>query len=117
MARKPAASEKKESVWRQRARRFAYVVVIVQLVGIVAFLGVLLVGERSRFTLIALYLPRHPLLIASIGAALLVPFARRRVKILLPVQIVLSLVVFFPVMGCNVATSRHLDKPIRLVTY
>lgn len=106
-----------ESRWKRRARRFAFYGVALELIGIAAFILTLLVGERSRLALVMLYLPRHPLLVMAILATLLVPFGRRYVRLLLPIQVLVCLIVLFPVMGFTLSTSARADRPIRLVTY
>jgi vancomycin resistance protein VanJ len=102
---------------RERLRRLLFFALVVELVAIALFLAVLLAGERSRATLIALYLPRHPLLVAAVLGAALAPVTRRHVKPLVAVHVVLALVVLFPVMGFNVGRSREAKDPIRLASY
>jgi endonuclease/exonuclease/phosphatase (EEP) superfamily protein YafD len=122
-ASKPASEQPKpadapeESKWRQRGRRILVWAIVLQLVGIALFIASLVVGERSRATLIALYLPRQPLLVGAILGALLAPLTRRAVRILVPLQIALILILLFPVMGFTVSSSRRSDHPIRLASY
>ena len=106
-----------ESTWRRRGRRLLFWAILLQLFGVVLFVAILVVGERSRVTLIALYLPRQPLLVAAVAAALLAPLTRRRVRALLLVQTVVSLVILGPVMGLNLSGAAHADRPLHLVTY
>jgi endonuclease/exonuclease/phosphatase family metal-dependent hydrolase len=111
---------KRETAWRRRARRALFWIVLLQLVLVVAFIGVLVIGERSRATLIALYLPRQPLLVATVGCALLAPFIRRGPRVtlgLMGVQSILALVVFFPVMGFSTGATERGLKPIRIASY
>lgn len=68
-------------------------------------------------TLIPMYLPRPPLLMAVLGGGAIAPFGRRRVRELIAGHLVLGLVVLFPVMGLTLATAHELDNPIRLTTY
>jgi vancomycin resistance protein VanJ len=117
MASQPT-SPSAESPLRRKGRKILYWVILLQLVAILGFIGVLVVGERSRWTLIALYLPRIPLIVSTVGCALLAPLTRRHVKVLVAVQILLSLVVLFPVMGFSVASShQEKGRRIRLVSY
>ena len=105
-----------ERPWRRRARKLASALIVLQLLGVAVFLGMILVGERSRLTLIALYLPRHPLLAGALVCMLLAPFTRRR--LLVPLQLGVCLVVFFPVMGFQISTSPSSEvEPIRLASY
>ena len=83
----------------------------------VLFIASLLLGEQSRLTLMLLYLPRLPLLLAAALGALLAPLTRRRVPLLVAAQVVLGLVVLFPVMGLAVSTSRSMERPIHLASY
>jgi vancomycin resistance protein VanJ len=90
----------------------------VELAAVSAFLLVLLVGERSRITLLALYAPRHPLLLAVALGALLAPLTRRRVRALLAGHAALALVVLFPAMGLALSTSHATSpKTLRLASY
>jgi vancomycin resistance protein VanJ len=100
-----------------RWRRLLFWALLLELAGVVLFIAVLLLGEQSRTTLILLYLPRLPLLVATVAGALLAPLARRRVRLLVAVHIALTLVVLFPVMGFTLGWSRTPEQPIRLVTY
>jgi endonuclease/exonuclease/phosphatase (EEP) superfamily protein YafD len=100
-----------------RWRRLLFWALILELAGVVLFIAVLLLGEQSRTTLILLYLPRLPLLVATVAGALLAPLARRRVRPLVAIHIALTLVVLFPVMGFSVGWSRTPEQPIRLVSY
>jgi vancomycin resistance protein VanJ len=91
--------------------------IVLEIAGVVAFIGVLLVGEHSRWTLVSLYLPRLPLLVAGVLGGLLAPLTRRRVRLLVAIHVALCLVVLFPVMGLSVATSREAAQPIHLASY
>ncbi|MBX3259244.1 MAG: endonuclease/exonuclease/phosphatase family protein [Labilithrix sp.] len=115
-AQGPAPTAPAEPTWRRRARKLAYAVVLLQLVAVASFLVMVLLGERSRLTLIALYLPRHPLLAGAALCALLAPFTRRR--LLVPLQLGVCLVVLFPVMGLQVSIPSRADgERIRLASY
>lgn len=97
-------------------------VILLQIVLIVGFIVVLYIGERSRWTLIALYLPRQPLIISTVGCGILVPVTRmkRWIRPLVAAQVVLSLVVLFPVMGFSVGLAGSPstpDKVFRLASY
>jgi vancomycin resistance protein VanJ len=98
-------------------RRVLFVALVVELVAIVLFLGVVLIGESSRPTLIALYLPRHPLFAAAVLGGALAPLTRRHVKPLVVAHVVMALVLLFPVMGFRVGRSREGRDPIRLASY
>jgi hypothetical protein len=76
-----------------------------------------MLGERSRSTLILLYLPRFPLFAASLAGALLAPLTRRSVRLLVTVQVALCLVVLFPLMGLVVTSPRPTERSIRLASY
>lgn len=90
---------------------------VAELATVIAFIGVLLLGEQSRVTLILLYLPRAPLLVTTVAGALLARLTLRRVRLLVAAHVLLSLVVLFPVMGFTLATSRTAEHPIHLVSY
>lgn len=100
-----------------RWRRLLFWALLLEIAGVVLFIGVLLLGEKSRTTLILLYLPRLPLLAATVAGALLAPLTRRRVRLLVGIQVALTLVVLFPVMGFSVGWSRAAAQPIHLVSY
>src|SRR4029079_9393233 len=61
--------------------------------------------------------PRQPLLIVAFLAVVLAPLTKRRVRVLVPLQIVAGLVVLFPVMGFKVGSARASEFPVRLATY
>ena len=98
-------------------RRLLFWALVLQMSGVVLFIAVLLLGEDSRPTLILLYLPRFPLLVAAATGALLAPLTRRRVPLLLALEAVLSLVVLFPVMGLSLSMSHPAERPIHLASY
>jgi endonuclease/exonuclease/phosphatase (EEP) superfamily protein YafD len=98
-------------------RRLLFWALAVELAAVVVFIAVLLLGEQSRVTLILLYLPRAPLLVATVAGALLARLTLRRVRLLVAAHVILSLVVLFPVMGFTLATSRAAERPIHLVSY
>jgi endonuclease/exonuclease/phosphatase (EEP) superfamily protein YafD len=99
------------------ARRALFWAIVLELVCLVAFLAVLWVGERSRLSLLALYAPRQPLLVAAVLAAVVAPLTRRRVRLLVSLQGVACVVVLFPVMGLSLGGSRASEFPIRLASY
>ncbi len=88
-----------------------------ELATVVVFIASLLLGEHSRPTLVLLYLPRFPLLVAAVAGALLAPLTRRHVGVLTGLGVAMCLVVAFPVMGLSVSTSRSAEHPIHLVSY
>jgi len=90
---------------------------VVELAGLVIFLAILGLGERSRLSLLALYAPRQPFLVVAVLGALLAPLARRRVRLLVALQAVACLVVLFPVMGLHLGSARTSEFPIRLASY
>jgi vancomycin resistance protein VanJ len=98
-------------------RRLLYWAIVLEVVGIALFLVVLLIGEQSRLTLISLYLPRHPLLLGAVLGAALAPQCRRRVRLLVGVNVALAVVILFPVMGMSMSMSRSTDKAIHLASY
>jgi vancomycin resistance protein VanJ len=100
-----------------RWRRLSFWLVAVEIVAVVVFLALLFVGEQSRLTLVSLYLPRQPLLVALLAGALLTPFTRRRVRLLLAAHAVLGLLVLFPVMGLTFSMNATAEKPIRVASY
>lgn len=106
-----------ESSWRRRGRRVLFWAIVLQLVGIAVFIGALLIGERSRLSLILLYLPRQPLLVGAVLGAILAPLTKRRVRLLVGLQVVAAVVVLFPVMGFKLGSSVKSDFPVRLATY
>jgi vancomycin resistance protein VanJ len=106
-----------ESGWRRRGRRILYWAILVQLAGIVVFIAMLLYGERSRLSLIVLYLPRQPLLAGAVLGALVAPLTRRRARLLFALSVVAALVVLFPVMGFEAGSSAKSEFPVRLATY
>jgi endonuclease/exonuclease/phosphatase (EEP) superfamily protein YafD len=119
MASKMKEPESKEPSY-PRLRRLLYWAIILQLVGTAVFVAALLIGERSRLSLIFLYLPRQPLLVlAVLGAALaaLTKRAKRRVQALIGVEIATALVLLFPVMGFRLGGSKSSEFPVRLATY
>jgi vancomycin resistance protein VanJ len=90
---------------------------VLEIAGVVLFIAALLFGERSRPTLALLYLPRFPLLVAAATGAIVAPLTRRAVPLMVAVQVLLCLVVLFPVMGLEVSRSRTAEQPIRLASY
>ena len=106
------------SWWKRHARRWLLRIIVLQIVAVASFIGALLVAERSHASFFALYLPRQPLLVVTIAAALLALLVRHRV--LLAIQLALTLVVFFPVMGGRVAfppAPTSAERVVRLATY
>lgn len=105
-----------------RWRRLLFWVLVADLVGLAVVLGVLLLGESSRATLLVLYAPRHPLLAASVAGLVLAPLtgsSRRRRRALVAVFAVLTLLVLFPVMGLTLGRERTAAsaRPIRIASY
>jgi endonuclease/exonuclease/phosphatase (EEP) superfamily protein YafD len=103
-----------------RLRRLLYWAIILQLAGTAVFVAALLLGERSRLSLIFLYLPRQPLLVLAVLGAALAPLtkqAKRRVRVLAAVEVVTALVLLFPVMGFRLGSTGKSDFPVRLATY
>jgi endonuclease/exonuclease/phosphatase family metal-dependent hydrolase len=117
--------EKPDSPWRSRARRLARWAIAIELVGFVVYVGALLLGETSRLTMIALYLPRQPFLAVAIAGAALTPFARWRpgrnaktgTRALVAVHALLVLFVLFPIMGLTLGHARESERRIRLASY
>jgi endonuclease/exonuclease/phosphatase (EEP) superfamily protein YafD len=106
-----------EARWKQIGRRLLFLAIALQLVGVAVFVIAIIIGEATYPTFLALYAPRQPLLVVSVAALLVTPLMRRRVKVLLPVQIVVCSVVLFPVMGFNVGAPPRANDVVRLATY
>ncbi len=115
--KKASKPEPTEPSGRRRMRRLLFWAIVVELVGLAVFVAVLLIGERSRLSLIALYAPRQPLLVVTVLGAVLAPLTKRRVRTLFVLQVLAVLVVLFPVMGLKLGGSRTSDFPVRLATY
>ncbi len=98
-------------------RRALYWAVLLEIAGVAVFIVALLLGERSRLTLVLLYLPRLPLLGAALAGALAAPLTRKRVRLLLVSHAILCLVLVFPVMGMAVGRPRPGERPIRVASY
>lgn len=108
----------KVSWLKRHGRRLMVRAVEIQIVGVMLFLVVLLVGERSHASFFALYLPRQPVLLVSIASALLALVLKHRA--LLALQAVVLLVVLFPVMGARLWLSPRAtgsDQAVSLATY
>ena len=111
----PPASE---SIWKRRGRKALFWLIILQMIGVVAFIAAILVAEETRPSFIALYAPRQPLIAVAALALVLTPLTQRRVKVLAAAQLVLCLVVLFPVMGLHLGWSRTPEeKVIRIASY
>lgn len=109
---------RRRSWWRRVGRGWIISALVIELVVVVVCASVLLVGERTHASFVALYLPRQPLLVASAGAALLALLLKHRT--LFAVQVVVTLVVLFPVMGARVALARSAapgDEVVKVATY
>ncbi len=106
-------TSKPQRLWR----RLLFWTIVVEPTAVVVFIAALLLGERSRSTLILLYLPRLPLLLAVGAGGLLAPLTRRRVRVLVAIHVVLGLVVLFPVMGLAVSLPRAAARPVHLASY
>lgn len=107
-----------EPWWRRRGRWLLHRAIILQLAGVAAFVGALLLGERTYPSFVALYVPRQPLLVATVAGLVAALVLKRRV--LVAVEAVLCLVVLFPVMGLHVSTASAPSRPeraVRLATY
>lgn len=102
------------SFWMRHARLFR-AVIICHAACTALFIGALLLGEATRLSFILLYLPRQPVLAATIAAALLAFLLRNRA--LLVLEGVIALVVLFPVMGFVISGPKHAEHPISLVSY
>jgi vancomycin resistance protein VanJ len=102
---------------QSRWRRLLFWAIVVEIAAIVLFIGALLLGEHSRPTLVLTYLPRLPLLVAAMAGTIMAPLTRRRVRLQVMIQVVLGLVVLFPVMGFTVATTRTVQRPVHLASY
>lgn len=100
---------------RPLARRVLCGVVILHALSTCAAISALLVGEATRPTLIALYLPRHPLLAAALVAGLVAVGLRARLLVALEVAVLL--IVLFPIMGLQVSAPRRAERPLRLLTH
>lgn len=110
--------KRRESWWKRWGQRLLLRAVVLQMVAIVAFAGLLLIGERSHVSFFALYLPRQPLLVVAVLALVAALVLKRRA--LVGAQLVLCLVVLFPVMGTSISFPRAhagAEHTIRLATY
>lgn len=108
----------KTSRWSRWGRRVLRAAVLLQLALVLAFLGALALGERTHASFFALYLPRQPLLLASLAG--LATSAVLRQRALVGAHVALLLVVLFPVMGFTVSSPPSPKSPervIRLATY
>jgi endonuclease/exonuclease/phosphatase family metal-dependent hydrolase len=123
--KKESAKEHDDSPWRRRARRLALWIITIELIGFVVYIGALLLGESSRLTMIALYLPRQPFLVVAVLGAIVAPFTRWREgrswltgsRALAAVHVVLVFFVLFGVMGFCIGGSRESTNRIRLASY
>lgn len=105
---------------RQRWRRLLFWLIVLEILCVLLFIAGLWIGEASRPTFMILYVPRQPLLVVTILGALLAPLARRRVRTLRAINVVLSLVVVIAVMGLQLNWSRAPSPgrtPIHLASY
>jgi endonuclease/exonuclease/phosphatase (EEP) superfamily protein YafD len=102
-----------------RARRVLFWAIVVELAGFGLYLAVLAIGERSRVSLLALYAPRQPVLVATLLAAVVAPLTKRRVRLLLSLQSSACLIALFPVMGLHLGNTRARasELPVRLASY
>ncbi len=100
-----------------RWRRWLFWLIVLANAAVLVVIGALLLGERSRFTLILLYLPRLPLLLLPLMGALVAPLARRRVRWLVGGQLAFGVAIAFAVMGFHIGFSRTAPRPIRLASY
>ncbi len=98
-----------------RARRILFWAIVVELACFVFFLAVLAIGERSRVSLLALYAPRQPVLVATVLAAALAPLTKHR--LLVSLQSSACLIALFPVMGLHLGSARASEFPVRLASY
>lgn len=108
----------RDSWWTRWGHKLLLRSVVLQMAAVVAFAGLLLIGERSHASFFALYVPRQPLLLVVLVALVTALVLKRRG--LLGAQVVLCLVVLFPVMGTRVSFPRAhagTEHTIRLATY
>src|SRR5262245_9249677 len=110
-------AETKASTRGSRVRQVVYACIVLQMIGVAVFVASLLVGEQNRVTLLALYLPRWPFVLLAIVMALLVRYAGRNVRVMLPVQLGICLVLLFPVLGFSTGSSRQGERPIHFASY
>lgn len=111
------SSAAKQAALRGRWRRLLFWAILAEITAVVVFVAALVLGEHSRLSLVLLYLPRFPLLVAASFGALLAPLTRRRVRLLVTLHAVVGLALLFPVMGLVVSTSRPAQQPIRMASY
>jgi len=108
----------KTSWWTRWGRRGLRAAVLLELALVVAFCGLLVLGERTHASFFALYLPRQPLLL--VGLAGLAGAAVLRHRALVGAHAALLLVVLFPIMGLTVSappSPRSPEHVIHLATY
>lgn len=121
VAKAPPAPDRRGSRWR----RLALWAIVIELVGFAVYVGALLVGETSRLTMIALYLPRQPLLAVAIAGGLLSLFTQWRpsrgpitgARVLAGLHVVLALFVLFSLVGLSLGRPRESPNRIRLASY
>jgi endonuclease/exonuclease/phosphatase family metal-dependent hydrolase len=101
---------------RERLRKIARWAIYLELGSVALFVITLIIGESTHPTMLALYAPRQPLLVAVLAGAI-ASWWQPKKKILLPMHIAALLIVLFPVMGFSVGFSRSSEKPIRLASY
>lgn len=104
--------------WKHRARAVVRVAIVLQLLFLAVYVGALAIGERSYASFFALYLPRHPLLVASACATVAAVVLKHRG--LIASQVVALAIVLFPVMGLRVhapSAARDGAHTVRLATW
>jgi len=97
-------------------RKIARWLIALELAGVALFLVALLIGESTRVTALALYAPRQPLIVAVLIGAIASWKVPRR-NLFIGIHAVALLIVFFPVMGFSVGSSKTSDRAIHLASW
>lgn len=120
-AARSVEGERRASRWR----RLALWAIAIELAGFAVYIAALLVGETSRLTLIALYLPRQPLLAVALAGGVLSLLSRWRssrgpvtgARVLAVLHLALALFVLVSLMGLSLGRPRESENRIRLASY
>lgn len=101
---------------RERLRKLAAWLVVLELATVALFLVALLIGESTQPTMLVLYAPRQPLLVGVIVGGIASWLVPRR-NLMIGIHAVALLVVLFPVMGFSVGSSKTSDRAIHLASW
>lgn len=101
----------------QRWRAILFWTLVAELAAVVGFLALLNGGEHDRLTLVVMYLPRAPLLGATVAGTVLALLTGARGRILAMVHATVAVLVLVPVMGLTAKQEQPLARPVRLATW